>query len=270
MDIKYLIENKKDILKLKKSTIKRFIEPVGVVKSDIEIVQKSDYEDTEDVINRNIIGNTYNWLDNHGDVHVSKCFAHSISKTTPFFLADHKQEITARLGKVNRVEELSYSWEQLGIDKEGSTESLTANVDVIKAYNESAYTQYKEGVINQHSVGMQYVLIDIAINDSYDKEGYANWGQYLPMLGNPEKAEEQGFFYIIKEAKLFEISAVLNGSNTLTPTLQSDIEKIYSKFGSIDKFYELCKITLDKEPLITPKTEADKPKKNFYKHLIKK
>ena len=41
----------------------------------------------------------------------------------------------------------------------------------------------------------------------------------IDKLGNPEQAEEKGYFWLVREAKLIEISAVLLGSNELTPTL---------------------------------------------------
>ena len=262
MEIKTLIEKKAEVLKLRRIARKYDV----ITKSDVVEIESED-----DVLKRTIIGNTYNWLDNHGDVHLSGCFAKSISERTPFFLADHKHDVTAKVGIINEVMEAPISWAELGVDKEGNTECLKANVDVIEDLNKSVYYQYKNGMINQHSVGMEYIQLDIAINDTYDKEGYANWLKYLPMLGNPIEAEECGYFYLVKEAKLFEISAVLAGSNILTPTMQDDavIKEIYNKFGDIEKFYEFCKITLGTEP--TNVTQVVEPKKkSYYKHLIKK
>ena len=39
--------------------------------------------------------------------------------------------------------------------------------------------------------------------------------------GNQAAATELGFFWAVSEAKLIEISCVLEGSNTLTPTLEA-------------------------------------------------
>jgi hypothetical protein len=40
------------------------------------------------------------------------------------------------------------------------------------------------------------------------------------LIANGEVADKKGFFWAVKEAKLIEISAVISGSNELTPTLQ--------------------------------------------------
>lgn len=274
MELKYLIENKKEIIRLKKSATKSHIEGIKSEPSQIIQIENKSVEDNEEVINRTIIGNTYNYLDNHGDVHADKCFSKSISENVPFILHDHKQDLTGKIGMALSTSELAIKWSDFGIDKEGETTSLISDVEIIKALNPNAFYQYKNNMVNQHSVGMQYVTVDLAINDSYDKEGFANWGKYLPLLGNSEKAEDCGFFFIVKEAKLFEISAVLQGSNSLTGVISSeqmknDIEKIYKKFGDIDKFYEFCRSTLNFAPVDATKNEEPQ-KKNYYKLLIKK
>ena len=53
-------------------------------------------------------------------------------------------------------------------------------------------------------------------------------------------------------------------------TDEAQIEKIYNKFGDIEKFYQFCKSTLNIEPLDNTQIEETQPKKNFYKHLLKK
>lgn len=277
MELKHIIENKKELIRFKKSTVKRFVNGINQIPMKaLQIENKALPTDEEEVLYRTIIGNTYNWLDNHGDVHLGGCFTKSINENVPFILADHKADVTAKIGKALKTLELELTWEQLGIDKEGTTESLVSDVEIIKALNPSVFHQYKNNMINQHSVGMQYVSIDLAINDTYDKDGFANWGKYLPLLGNEKDADECGYFWIVKEAKLFEISAVLQGSNTLTGVLdnnttdEAQIEKIYNKFGDIDKFYQFCNSTLNIEPLDNTQIEETQPKKNFYKHLLKK
>jgi hypothetical protein len=55
--------------------------------------------------------------------------------------------------------------------------------------------------------------------DEYYKEEYANWVQYAPMVANIADAEAQGFFWAVLEAKVIEGSAVVKGSNIITPTL---------------------------------------------------
>ena len=94
MEIKTLIEKKAEVLKLRRIARKYDV----ITKSDVVEIESED-----DVLKRTIIGNTYNWLDNHGDVHLSGCLAKSISERTPFFLADHKHDVTAKVGIINEV-----------------------------------------------------------------------------------------------------------------------------------------------------------------------
>ena len=74
--------------------------------------------------------------------------------------------------------------------------------------------------MNQHSIGLQYVKIELAINDKDEKEEFKAWEKYFPLAINKSKAESQGYFWAVKEYKLLENSAVLFGSNELTPTLE--------------------------------------------------
>jgi hypothetical protein len=99
-----------------------------------------------------------------------------------------------------------------------------------KARNENIFLDYKNGDINQHSVGMQYVKLELAVNDPEEKEEFAAWERYKGEVINIEKAEEQGYFWAVTEAKLIEISCVIKGSNELTPTLDNkSIETVASE-----------------------------------------
>jgi hypothetical protein len=91
---------------------------------------------------------------------------------------------------------------------------------IIKGYNERIFNEYANGLINQHSVGMQYVKIDLAVNDEDEEDEYKVWTDNIDSLGNKEEAEKLGYFWLVREAKLIEISAVLLGSNSLTHTIE--------------------------------------------------
>jgi hypothetical protein len=82
--------------------------------------------------------------------------------------------------------------------------------------------QYRKGFVKNHSVGMRYVVIKLCVNEpdnDYYKEEYANWVQYSSMVANISDAEAQGYFWAVLEAKVIEGSAVVKGSNSITPTL---------------------------------------------------
>jgi hypothetical protein len=230
-------------------------------------------KDSDDVIYRKIIANTYNWLDSHGDVHLNGIFKKSIQENTPFFLADHEFKTTARLGEIMESEEKEVAWRELGIDKAGFTTSLMHTVKIEKARNAMIFEDYKNGVINQHSVGMQYVKVDLAVDDADDENGYKMYKNVLQMLGNPEKAEELGYFFVVSEAKLRETSAVLAGSNVLTGVYEEngmgeeEIKSMLQKFGNKKDLYNICKSiieTYDVEPL----QDTQKSKPSFYELFL--
>jgi hypothetical protein len=224
--IKDLVENKSEHIKLKKAEVKTVKGGLStVIPSDLISSKafKGVYSDSEDKLERTIIGNTYNWLDSHGDVHGKNCFKKSITERSKdiFHLHDHEYKITSKVGEPQNIYEESISWKDLGINKSGETQSLMMDSDVLKEYNSLVFNGYKNNSINQHSVGMQYVKIDLAVNDEEYEDEYKVWIDNIEKIGNPEKAEEQGYFWLVREAKLIEISAVLRGSNELTPTMES-------------------------------------------------
>ena len=228
-EIDYLVKHNKEIIEFKKAVVKHTT-PTTTDKencSTVKALSTSKEHDTDNVIKRTVIGNTYNWLDSHGDVHLEGTFGKSISERQNkiWHLHDHEQKITAKVGIPSKIYEETVSWSDLGIKKAGTTTALMMDSDIRKDYNNLIFQEYKDGNIDQHSVGMYYVKIDFAVNDKDHKAEFKTWNDNIDKIGNREKAEELGYFYAVKEAKLVEISAVLQGSNELTPTIEAkDIE----------------------------------------------
>lgn len=175
--------------------------------------------DTADVIERTIVANTYYWMDSHDDVHIPGLFSKAISEKTPYHLHDHIFQIAAKVGKPIKAYEQAINWRDLGINKDGQTQALFVDSRILKALNAAIFDAYKNGEVDQHSVGMIYVRMALAINDPEYKEEFAEWNKVFPKLGNQEAAEKKGYFWSQYEAKLPEFSAVLEGSNILTPTM---------------------------------------------------
>jgi hypothetical protein len=227
----YISKNKKEIIEFKCSVLKHadpfssLHEKTGAIKA-LNTSHKDDI--ASGVIKRTVIGNTYNWLDTHDDVHIDNCFSKSINerKSRIWHLHDHEQKINAKVGRPDSIYEKSVDWSDLGVEAPGKTMSLFMDSSIIKDYNPLVFDQYLKGEIDQHSVGMYYVLIDLAINDPDFKEEYTAWLKYINGVGNKDEALKQGYFWAVKEAKLIEISCVLEGSNKLTPTFSNvEVEK---------------------------------------------
>lgn len=219
--IKYLVSNKQELIEMKKSVHKK-TDLFGVpTEYTTSLKAFSSSKDTDTDINRTIIGSTYYWMDSYDDVHLENVFSKSLKerKSKVPHLHDHLFEITAKVGIPKDIYEKFIDWKDLGVNKKGQTQSLFLDSNIQKELNSQIFKGYLNDEINQHSVYMQYVQMDLAINDEEYKEEYRRWKEVFPLIGNPDTAKENGFFWAIKEARLIEISCVLEGSNELTQTL---------------------------------------------------
>jgi len=162
-----------------------------------------------------IVGNSVGFMDSHKDVSMLGSWTKTVKERgndVPI-IKDHVYKVDniyaenmgAFVSQVNIAE--------LGYNKSGMTEVLGA---IIKP-NAEMLEKYQKGLIKQHSVGLQYIKIDLAVNDSNDEEGYKVWLANIDKVINREMAEDEGFFFPVFEQKLIEFSAVVFGSNPYTP-----------------------------------------------------
>ena len=103
----------------------------------------------------------------------------------------------------------------------GKTEALIFDSVIEKKRNDFMFKQYANGWVKNHSVGMRYVKIDLAVNSEseWDKDEKELWDKCYPVVANKEVADERGYLWVVSEAKVIEGSAVVMGSNSATPTL---------------------------------------------------
>jgi hypothetical protein len=225
MTLEEILKNKQEAINIKKSAYKHSdVVNNHIIKEDNENVTKVLLEDDEQDNVVKVIANTYYWLDSHGDVHVKGCFTKSIKENQDkiFHFDNHEHSFNSKVGKVKSVKEVNVNWTDLGVNKDGKTICVIGETELIEDYNCQVYDAYKNNEVNQHSVGMQYVNLQIAVNQPQEVESYKLWNEVYPMLGNPETADKLGYFWVVKEAKLKEYSCVLwQGSNSLTPTVKN-------------------------------------------------
>lgn len=240
MNIKEIVSNKAELIALKKAEVKTVKGGLSSVINTNSTI-KGVFKDSDNELERTIIGNTYLWMDSHEDVHAKGVFSKTIKERKDIFhLHDHEFKITAKVGEPINVYEQVVKWSDLGINKEGETQALFMDTKVKKEYNAQIFNEYKTGRINQHSVGMQYVKIDLAANDEEYEEEYKVWTDNIDSIGNKEAAIEKGYFWLVREAKLIEISAVLMGSNILTPTLNNkEADNITSEKEAVEKHFDI-------------------------------
>jgi len=245
MNLIEMVSKKSELIAIKKATNK--LVQGGMSALLPNQITKGVFSNSDNAIKRTIIGNTYLWMDSHDDVHAKGVFKKSISERKDIFhLHDHEYKLTAKVGEPIKIYEDAINWKDLGVDKSGETQALFMDSEIFKGYNERIFNDYLSSKINQHSVGMGYVQIDLAVNDEEFEEEYKLFNSVIDLLGNKQQALDKGYFWYVKEAKLFEISAVLMGSNSLTPTIN-----------------EPTKVTQITEP---PKSTQNE--KSFYSHLI--
>lgn len=227
---RYLEANKSTIFDMKKSTSK-WAEPVYLPHKELpgSVDKAYLYENHPAVglLKRTIVANTYLWMDSHDDVHIPGIFSKSIAeRAAPRIphLKDHKFELGAKVGSPIKYYEGAIAWRELGVDIPGKTTSLFLESDIKASLDKKIYEMYLANEIDQHSVSMRYIQIALGINDEEFDNGYKVWQSYIDLIGNKDKVIEQGYFYAVSEAMLIETSAVIAGSNELTPTLGAGLE----------------------------------------------
>lgn len=232
-----LRNNKKTLISMKRATDKRadsFCFYTTANSGYKSATQKNDDYSNDVVMMDNLavkcVINTTNYLDSHGDVHINGIWNKSIADNNGkgfLHLQEHQREFDKIISDNATASIQSISWNQLGLPYEGETEALIFDSLIQKKRNDFMLKQYANGWVKNHSVGMRYVKIELAINSEadYDAEEKAVWDKYYPIVANKEVADERGYFWAVIEAKIIEGSAVVMGSNDATPTLPTNENK---------------------------------------------
>ena len=224
----YLVTNKDKLIATKKATIKHGASVPFVIGSKTPtMAAKSIGSITEapDEVRVLAVINTTNLLDSHGDVHLPGLWKKSLKENRYIMhIQEHEMKFDHIIAEGDDLKAYTkkYKWSELGFDFEGETEALVFDSIVKRSNNQLMFDRYKSKKVKNHSVGMQYVKLMLAINsDDYPTEKEI-WDKYYPEIANKEAADAAGFFWAVKEAKVIEGSAVPIGSNYATPTLEPD------------------------------------------------
>lgn len=223
---KALRENKSTLIAQKKGINKEADSVfyfVGIENEKGE-VSKAENVNTNNInkIKAKLVINTTNLIDSHGDMHVKGLWKKSIQEQkNTLLLQEHKMTFDHIISDNILVSTKDIKWSDLGYNYEGKTQALVFDAEITKDRNNFMFEQYSKGYVKEHSVGMRYVKLDLAINSDskYDKEEKAIWDKYYPEVVNKEIADEHGYFWVVTEAKAIEGSAVVKGSNHATPTI---------------------------------------------------
>lgn len=231
---KYLVANKAKIIEQKKSLpIKSdplFASPSILTKegSEITVIKETGVSDTPDTgtLPVKVVANAAWWADSYLDVLTGTSYDNTVKakgNSLPH-LKNHFWLCDAHVGDVKDVYVAPVSLKKLGLDKPGKTPCVIWETDIQKEYDAKVYLFYKKGKINQHSIGLQYISLELAINsddEDFEKEKKV-WDKYINKIINKEKVEAAGYFWLVTEIRLLENSCVLFGANELTPTLETE------------------------------------------------
>jgi len=247
----WLIANKSALIAQKKATIKHadaisFMAPLVSEKGDVIKSESIPAEATRIKV-RSII-NTTKLFDSHQDVHIDQLWNKSLKETRDNYLVNqHNFSFEGIVSDNVKAFVKQMTWAELGFGGyEGTTQALIYDSVIDKSDSPFMFEKYRRGQVKNHSVGMRYVKIDMAINDDrYEKE-FAIWEKYYPIIANKADVDQVGYFWAVTEAKNIEGSAVVKGSNFVTPTIS--VQETKSK-PSTDTRLEPGKATQIKEEL---------------------
>lgn len=183
-----------------------------------------------------LVINTTNVMDSHSDVHIKGIWNKSArEKKDIYLLQEHRMTFANIITDNVKASVKEMNWSDVGAKFTGTTEALVFEVEVDKNRNAFMFEQYAKGFVKNHSVGMRYVKIELAINSDskWDVEEKEIWDKYIDQVANKQEAEDKGYFWAILEAKIIEGSAVPIGSNTFTPTLNIESKEAVTDTSSI-------------------------------------
>lgn len=231
----FLKKNKSLLIAEKKSAMKEgdgfSIQRLFVTDKGEIVKAYEPIDQTATVIKATTIINTTNWMDSHDDVHIPGLWKKSLSENKDLYLLqEHEMTFAGIITDQVKAYTKKYSWADLGYNIPGITEALVFENTIDSDRNKTMFDNYRKGYVKNHSVGMHYVNLELAINESDDywKDEFAAWNKYIDEIANKEMAESKGYFWAVREAKAIEGSAVPIGSNRMTPTQSVERVKTYS------------------------------------------
>ena len=273
--IKYLVKNKEQLIKQKtsmpiKSDDFGFSTSITSHKKR-SASTKADAPQFEDVepgeVEVKVICNTALWCDSQMDVLLPDCWKKTIKDLGPkgadkiYHLKDHLRETSGIIGYPSELYSQEFLLSELGLSNYGmgSTQCLVMESTVKESLSEKCYQLYVDKKIKQHSIGLQYIKLDlcVGVKEWASAVEFENWAKYYPLVINKEAVDKAGYFWIVPEIRMYENSAVLFGSNEVTPDI-TDSNK--NEEEPLEDTKE------DNEPPLG--TQPNKGNKSFYLNLL--
>jgi len=218
--VRFMQKNRDELFAVKKAEYKTKSEPI--LKSGLFTNEFTPLiEDiTGDFIQVKTIINTSNVIDSHLDLHLQGIWNKTVSDN-PFshHLKSHKSDFEFVISDKAKSYNERMNFKDLGLNVDMEMDANINEFVMERKRLPLMFDAYKNGEVKQHSVGMMYVKYDIAFWDEESQKEMDFFNLMKSKAINPEVADEYGFLWIISEAKKREGSAVVFGSNSITPTL---------------------------------------------------
>lgn len=186
--------------------------------------EKAAGEDDADNLTIDIAANTCMYIDDQYDAlavgGATKSINENLGRGMIYFLKNHGRRTDDIVGDVLDASYKRLKLSDFNIQSEKDIDVLVVKGCARRRRDEKTFNLYKDRMIKQHSIGIQYVKLQLAINDPTDTEHYKTWTATYDQIVNKEVADELGFYWYVTEFKFYEVSAVLWGSNDLTPVIE--------------------------------------------------
>jgi len=223
MDLtRFIKKNFDDILRLKLMEYKNNVNK-AVDINKLEANFNPNIEDiTGNIIEVKALINSTNLIDSHLDLHTFKAWNKSVSDNkTTYVLQEHQNKFTHVMSRKAANTNEVMNFKDFGFEDM----DFTANISTFQLKREDnpfMFDQYALGKVSNHSVGMLYVMgkIELAYYDEDSEKNMQYFERMKAQAINPDVADEYGFFWVVSEAVKREGSAVVFGSNPITPTLE--------------------------------------------------
>ena len=233
----WLKENEGDIISFKKAEFKKAdaIMAPTTVFDDVSVlgtkaISKADISADGTQVKVRAIINTTMIRDSHKDVHLNGLWKKSLSENKRIkHLQEHEMRFDKIIADKDDLKAFTkvYDWKQLGYDIEGKTEALVFDSTIKQSRNSTMFQQYKDENVDNHSVGMYYVNLKLAINSTEegDEKYKEEFDKHIEDIANKAEVKKDGYYWAVYEAKVIEGSAVPFGINHITPTISTSKEE---------------------------------------------
>src|SRR5690606_3462121 len=125
-----------------------------------------------------VIANLAMWCDSYNDVMITDSWKKSIQEKGDRipFLKDHNWSIDGKIAKTLEVYAMDVDTKKLGVKSAiKQAQALIFKAELNAEIDRRLYNMYKQGLVDQHSIGLRYLQIELAINDPDEKACYKVW-----------------------------------------------------------------------------------------------